>query len=94
MAEYDFPAELVEAQRAFLDAEAKLAELNALFPPPTAIAAGETSVPEGLRRAHDEVWAKQSRALDVLYGHERWKTIPREERFEARMQLRRAARGG
>jgi len=92
MADYGFPAELVEAQRTFLDAEIKLEAINARMPRATAIAAGEASVPEELQRAHDEVWAARSKALDVLYRHAHWGEVPKEERFAARMALRRAAR--
>jgi len=93
MAEYEFPSDLLEAQRAFLAADARVTEINAQMPRPTAIAAGEATIPDELRQAHAGAWAERDRTLDVLYGHSWWMEVPREEHFKARMALRKAAQG-
>ncbi|GAA0403285.1 hypothetical protein GCM10009530_64110 [Microbispora corallina] len=91
MAEYEFPSDLVEAQRTFLEADARLAEINARMPRSTAIVAGEASIPDDLRRDHAEVWAQRDGTLDVLYGHSWWMETPNTEWHAARMALRKAA---
>ncbi len=92
MADYTFEPELIAAQRDFLTAEARVTEINALMPRPTAIAAGEASIPDELRQAREQAWAEQDRAIAVLYDQQAWEGIPREERVKARMQLKQAAR--
>ncbi|OPG10571.1 hypothetical protein [Microbispora sp. GKU 823] len=94
MADYEFPTDLIEAQRAFLAASIKVAEIDAQYPRPTAIAAGEASIPDELRQAHAEAWAERDRTLDVLYGHSWWMEVPRAEHHAARMALRKAAQEG
>lgn len=93
MADYEFPSGLVDAQRAFQAADAKVVEIHARMPSPTVIAAGQAAIPDELRLAHEEARAERGRALDVLYGHSWWLEVPREEQHAARTALRQAALG-
>ena len=93
MANYEFPTDLIDAQQAFQAADAKVAEIHARMPRPTAIAAGEATISDELAQAHEEARAERGRVLDVLYGHPWWLEIPREEHEAARTALRQAAAG-
>lgn len=91
MADYGFPQDLIEAQRAFLAADARCEELAQQGPAPTAVAEGTASIPEDLRRELEAARAERLRLIGVLYGHPFWGEIPQAEWFKARMALREAA---
>jgi hypothetical protein len=90
VADYDFPADLLEAQRAFWAADTRVEEIGALFPPPTAIADGTAAAPEELRQALHEARADRGRHLDVLYGHSWWGGV--DDQNKAREALKATAR--
>ncbi|WP_055477563.1 hypothetical protein [Sphaerimonospora mesophila] len=91
MADYDFPSDLIEAQRAFLAADARCEELAQQGPPATAIVEGTAAMPENLRQELEAARAERLRLISVLYGHPFWGEIPQSDWFAARMALREAA---
>ncbi|MCC5574460.1 hypothetical protein IMZ11_02240 [Microtetraspora sp. AC03309] len=90
MAETDFPADLLDAQRSFWAADARVRELLATLPLGSAIAACEAEITEeqhaALKAARDE----QHRWLDVLYDHSHWATVA--DSYAERMKLQAAAK--
>lgn len=90
MAEQEFPAELIEAQRAYWAAERRAEEIAARMPSGMDVISGAAIVSEEDRRELEEVRAERGRLLDTLYGHPFFEGVDRPE--DLREQLRRAAR--
>jgi hypothetical protein len=87
---FDFPADLVDAQRAFLKLEARCEEIAATHPRPTDVAAGRAEI---IPEQHAELAAARAELLrlaEVLAYHEWWSTTA--DRTAAKRALREAAR--
>ncbi|MDF5754571.1 hypothetical protein [Spongiactinospora sp. TRM90649] len=91
MAEFDLPADLIAAQRAYLAAERTCEEIASAIPAATEVASGKATIPEAQRTALTEARAERARHLDILYGHPWWATIDRADHLRARTHLRQAA---
>lgn len=90
MTDYDFPADLLDLQRAWYVADARCEEIAASHPPAVDVVAGTATVTDAqyaeLKQARAARWA-----LTVdLQGHDWWGTV--EDRLAAKAALRAAAR--
>ncbi|MEV4096987.1 hypothetical protein [Streptosporangium saharense] len=90
MANYDFPDDLIAAQRAFWEADARVREVTDRLPSSIAIAAGEAEVSDEQRAELDRVRAARLEALEVQNRHPWWGTV--SDRHAAWMALKKAAR--
>lgn len=91
MADYNVPADLLDAQRAFYTADELAQEIADAMPSSVAIAAGEATIPDEQRQALEEARAERGRLIDVLYGpHHWWGTVG--DKYAARMALQQAAK--
>jgi hypothetical protein len=91
MAEYLLPDELVELQRAFAVADARVQEIVAQLPPASAIVALEAEITDDQREAVEEARKARNDILTALYDHPWWETVAKEDRYAVRLQLRQAA---
>lgn len=87
---YDFPPDLIAAQRAFWEADARVREVTNKLPSSIAIAAGEAEVSDEQRAELDQVRAARLEALAVQNRHPWWEAV--DNRHAAWMALREAAR--
>ncbi|MFF4414547.1 hypothetical protein ACFYY8_18635 [Streptosporangium sp. NPDC001559] len=70
--DYDFPDDLIAAQRAFWEADAQVKEVTDRLPSSIAIAAGEAEISSEQHEELDRVRAARLEALDALNNHPWW----------------------
>jgi hypothetical protein len=87
---YEFPPDLLDAQRAYYKADLRVREVTDKLPSASAIVAGEAEITEEQHAELDAVRAERLRLVGVLYNHPWWKTV--ENEHAARMQLQAAAK--
>ncbi len=91
MADYEFPDDLVAAQRDFYAADARVQEVTDALPSSLDIVAGTASITEDQRAELAAVRAERLRIVDILYGHTWWEGV--EDPYAARLKLREVAKG-
>lgn len=92
MADFDFPADLLDLQRAWYAADARCEEIAASLPRAADVVAG---VAEPTDQQRDELAAARAERLRLsgaLLGHGWWVTVEAKHRLEAKAALRDAAR--
>ena len=87
MADYEFPDDLLAAQRAYWEADARVQEVTDALPSSQEILEG--AMTDEQRELLAEVRERRLRALEALDRHEWWKSAP--DRYGARLALRKAA---
>ncbi|GIH26091.1 hypothetical protein Aph01nite_44010 [Acrocarpospora phusangensis] len=92
MADSEFPADLIAAQRAFMEADRRVQEVDADWPLPTAVAAGEAVITTEQHEALDTARRVRLDALDAVRLHPFWGTEPGGW-IHRKDALRRAASG-
>lgn len=88
---YEFPDDLLKAQRDFYAADARARKLSDAWPLSAAVLAGEAEPPTDGQR--DELAAARAEALrliQILYGHPWFETVGDNPK-EARLALQKAA---
>lgn len=90
MADFDFPGDLIDLQRAWYAADARCVEVGAAQPSATDVAAGVAELTAEQQAALEEARAERLRITEALQGHNWWGTV--EDRFAAKAALRDAAR--
>ncbi|MEV8634944.1 hypothetical protein AB0395_25145 [Streptosporangium sp. NPDC051023] len=90
MSDYEFPADLLELQRAYWAADARVLEVTEALPPSPAIVAGEAEISEEQRAELAEAREQRLRALEAMNNHAWWATVP--TRYAAWMALQKAAK--
>jgi hypothetical protein len=90
MADLDLPTDVIEAQRAYDAADARVQELSAALPSSVAVLAGEATWDEKAVADLLEARAERLRMLEVLRDLPWWETVP--SKLDAERQLRVAAR--
>lgn len=91
MAEYEFPNDLLEAQRDFYAADARARELSDAWPLSTSVLAGEANPPTDEQRAElGAARAEALRLIGILYGHPWFETV--DDAKAARIALQQAAK--
>jgi|GEM_PF-2849627 len=88
----EIPADLLDLQRAFYEADARVQEVADAMPSPVAVLAGEAEVSEGQREELAAARAERLRIVDELYRHPWFTTV--DDPHKARMALQKAARSG
>ena len=89
---YEFPDDLLAAQRAFYVADARTRELSDAWPLSAAVLAGKAEPPSDEQREELEAArAEVLRLIDVLYGHPWFETVGDNPK-EARLALQKAAK--
>jgi hypothetical protein len=91
VADFDFPAELVDLQRRFYEAGAECARISATFPPGPAIAAGDAQISDEQHALRDAAHERWLQIAEQLLDHEWFKKLERPERLKARYALQAAA---
>ena len=90
VADYDFPADLLQLQRDWYAADARCEEIGAAHPRAADVVAGTAQVSEAqhqeLKQARAERWA----LTEQLQGHTWWGKV--DDRLAAKAALRKAAR--
>lgn len=89
MADYDFPPDLLDLQRAWYAADARCEEISASLPRAADVVAG--TAPTGEQQ--DKLAAARAERLrltEALQGHDWWTTV--DDRLAAKAALRKAAR--
>jgi hypothetical protein len=89
VADYDFPPDLIDLQRAYDAADRRCEEAAAASPSATDIAAGAAE-DLSARAALDEARAERLELAVKLQGHSFWAKV--DSRVEAKQALRAAAR--
>jgi hypothetical protein len=89
-ADYDIPEDLLEAQRAFYAADARVRAAADAMPPAAAVLAGEAEVSEEQRRELADARAERLRLVDILYRHPWFQQV--DDAHKARTALQKAAR--
>jgi hypothetical protein len=72
MADYEFPPDLLDAQRAYWAADARVQEVTDALPSSVVVVAGEAEVTEEQRAELVTVRAERLLALEALNAHEWW----------------------
>ncbi|WP_436759312.1 hypothetical protein [Streptosporangium sp. V21-05] len=91
MADYEIPEDLIEAQRAFYEADERVQAATDAMPSSVAVLAREAAVSEEQREELAAARAERLRLVDVLYRHPWFQTV--DDPHKARMALQKAARG-
>lgn len=92
MADFDLPDDLLAAQRAYDEADARVQQIADALPSSVAVVALEAEISDEQRRELAEARAERLRWVEVLAGHPWWATLEPERRAAARTYLRRTAR--
>lgn len=90
MADYDFPPSLLEAQRAYDAADARVQEVTDALPSSMAVLSGEAEISMEQRQALADARADRLHRLAVLYHDAWWDAV--EDQRAARLQLQEAAK--
>ncbi|MER7126729.1 hypothetical protein [Micrococcus luteus] len=91
MSDYEFPPDLIEAQRAYYAADARVQEVTDALPSSVAIVAGEAEISDGQRAELAQARAARLDALETLNKHPWWGE--QRDRHGAWMALQKAAKG-
>ncbi|GAA4221588.1 hypothetical protein FHR32_005147 [Streptosporangium album] len=87
MAEYEFPPDLLDAQRAYVAAHARVQEVTDALPSSMATLAGEAEVSEEQREELAAARAERLRWVSVLYAdHPWWATVDNPAKARAALQ--------
>lgn len=92
MADYELPDDLIEAQRAFYEAEKRCQELVDAEPAPTAIAALEAELSDEQRQALAAAREERLQAVEVLHRHRFWRDVQAGDKMKVQAKLREAAK--
>lgn len=92
MADFDFPPDLVELQRAWYTEDARCEEIAASLPSAADVAAGLVEPTSQQRTQLDAARAERLRLTEALQDHSWWTTVEGKHRLEAKAALRDAAR--
>ncbi|WP_204074728.1 hypothetical protein [Planotetraspora phitsanulokensis] len=87
---YAFPADLLQAQRDFFAAEARVKELCDALPSSIDVANMEAEITDEQREALQAARAEQLDLVMKLHRHEWWSTV--DNRHLAGLELRKAAK--
>ncbi|MFE3448935.1 hypothetical protein ACFXJ8_08340 [Nonomuraea sp. NPDC059194] len=90
MADFDLPDDLIAAQRAYDEADARVEEVTATLPSSVAVLAGEAEFTDEQRAALAEARAERLMRLTGLIDHPWWQSV--DNKLDAQKQLRSAAR--
>lgn len=90
MADFDLPDDLIAAQRAYDEADARVDEVTAALPSSIAVVAGEAEFTDEQRAALVEARAERLMRLAGLLDHPWWQGV--DNKLDAQKQLRSAAR--
>ncbi|GII34641.1 hypothetical protein [Planotetraspora mira] len=90
MADYDIPADLLDARRAFDEAQAGVEAALVGLPSPVDIANQEAEISDEQQAEIDEARAAHLELTMLLRGHPWWKTV--DNAHEAQMALQKAAK--
>lgn len=93
MADYDLPDDLIAAQKAFYEAEARCQALVDAEPAASAIVALEAEISEEQRQALADAREERLQAVEALHRHPFWETVDAGDRIKVQAALRKAARG-
>ncbi|MFF5261396.1 hypothetical protein ACFY4C_20835 [Actinomadura viridis] len=88
MADFDFPADLIDLQRAFYAADRRCEEIGASWPRPTAVAAGVEEISEEQHAELSRARAERLEIVERMAAHPWWDTV---DRLKAKAALRKAA---
>jgi hypothetical protein len=89
MADYEFPPDLLDAQRTYWTADARVQEVTDALPSSVAVVAGEAGVTEEQQAELVAVRAERLLALEALNQHPWWETT--EDRYAAWKALQKAS---
>jgi hypothetical protein len=92
MADFDFPADLLELQCRWYLVDARCVDVSASLPPARDVVAG---IAEASPEQEDELAAVRAERLAVaeaLQGHGWWRTVEAKHRLAAKAALREVAR--
>ncbi|MFD1935631.1 MULTISPECIES: hypothetical protein [Nonomuraea] len=91
MADLDLPEDVIQAQRAYDAADARVQELAAALPASVTVVNGEAAFDEQAMADLIEARSERMRMLEALRDLPWWGTVP--SKLDANRQLRSAARG-
>lgn len=91
MADPEFPADLLQAQRDYYAADAEVERLASALPSSLDVVVGAAVVSDEQRAELTAARARRLDLVDLLYGHEYWAEV--DDQHAARMALQKAARG-
>lgn len=90
VADFDFPPDLIDLQRAWYAADARCAEIAASHPSAVDVVAGVAVRTEQQDAELAEARAERLRLTEALQGHGWWATV--DDRLAAKAALRTAAK--
>ena len=90
MANFDFPADLLDLQRSWYAADARCVEIGAAQPPAVDVVAGITEVSEAEYQALKQARGERWELTEQLQGHAWWATV--DDKLAAKAALRATAR--
>ncbi|GHE48760.1 hypothetical protein GCM10017673_57980 [Streptosporangium violaceochromogenes] len=90
MADDEFPSDLLDAQRAYWEADARVREVTGGLPPGPEVAAGTAAITDGQRSELARAREARLLALEALNRHPWWATA--DDRHAAWTRLQKAAR--
>jgi len=90
VADFDFPADLLDLQRAWYAADQRCEEVGAAFPPAQDVAAGVAEPTAQQQAELAEARAERLRITEEMQGHPWWAGVG--DRHAAKAALRDAAR--
>lgn len=88
MADFDFPADLLDLQRAWYGADARCEEAGAALPPARDVAAGVAEPTAQQQAELAEARAERLRITEALQDHGWWATVEAKHKLEAKAALR------
>lgn len=92
MADFDFPADLLDLQRAWYAADARCEEASAALPPARDVAAGVAEPTAEQQSELAEARAERLRVTEALQDHGWWASVGTKHKLAAKAALRVAAR--
>lgn len=92
MADFDFPPDLLDLQRAWYAANTRCVEAGAALPSGRDVAAGVAEPTEQQQAELAEARAERLRITEALQGHGWWVTVEAKHKLPAKAALRVAAR--
>lgn len=91
MAEYDFPDDLLQAQKDYYAADTEVNRVTDALPSSVDVVAGAAAFTDEQRAELGAARAERLRLVDVLYDHPFWKDV--DDQHAARLALQKAAKG-
>ncbi|MER6581825.1 hypothetical protein [Nonomuraea sp. NPDC001023] len=92
MADYELPQDLIDAQKAFYEAEARCAELVAAEPSPVSVAALEAELSDEQRQTLATAREERLQIVERIHRHPFWKDVEAGDRTKVQARLREAAK--